>query len=47
MEYQLSLLARLDNPNAAVHKQAEIERELYSWHQFQGLATEANAPSKV
>jgi len=35
-EYELNLLARLDDPNPTVHKQAEIERQLYNLQQFRG-----------
>jgi len=35
-DYELNLLARLDNPNPAVHKQAEMEKELHSWQQSHG-----------
>ena len=34
--YELNLLARLDDPNPTVHKQAEIERQLYNLQQFRG-----------
>jgi len=33
-EYELNLIARLDDPNPTVHKQAEIERQLYNLQQF-------------
>lgn len=45
--YELNLLARLDNPNPAVRKQAEIERELYNWQQFHRSGTQADALSRV
>jgi len=35
-DYELNLLARLDDPNPAVHKQAEMERELHNWQQWHG-----------
>jgi hypothetical protein len=35
-DYELNLLARLDNPNPTVHKQAEMERELHNWQQYHG-----------
>lgn len=31
VDYELNLLARLDDPNPEVHRQAELERELQSW----------------
>lgn len=35
-DYELNLLARLDDPNPAVHKQAEMERDLHNWQQSHG-----------
>jgi len=35
-DYELNLLARLDDPNPTIHKQAEMERELHNWHQSHG-----------
>jgi hypothetical protein len=31
VDYELNLLARLDNPNPEVHRRAEMERDLQSW----------------
>ena len=36
IEYELNLLARLDNPNPSVYMQAEIERDLRTWQQLHG-----------
>lgn len=35
-DYELNLLARLDDPNPAVHRRAEMERELHNWQQSHG-----------
>ncbi len=34
-DYQLSLLARLDDPDQQIHHQAENERELLEWRKGQ------------
>jgi hypothetical protein len=31
VDYELNLLARLDNPDPEVQRQAEMERELHNW----------------
>jgi hypothetical protein len=31
VDYELNLLARLDNPNPEVHRRAEMERDLHHW----------------
>jgi hypothetical protein len=35
-EYELDLLARLDDPDPFVRKQAEKERDLRAWQRFHG-----------